>query len=681
MSFSAREERKMIGRISALLCAVMIAFTAAGCSDSTHGGDASADRGITTPIKNDSSIASVAPDRLSGFYDSEFDLTLSTIEKDAKIYYTTDGSDPDLGSSLYTGPIHIKNRSGDDNVLSAKRGISASNDYIPSADDVRKGTVIKAAVIKDDGSRGEIFCGSYFVGIDREACYKDVPIISVTVDEDSFYDYETGIYVLGKRHDDWLKEDNKNEYLDGWQHEGNYSLRGKEWERPANVEMIEPDGSIAFSQVLGVRIKGGASRNDAQKSLKFVARDEYGKKNIKCELIPGNMRSDGTGTVDKYKSFAIRNGGNDNNSAKIRDPLFQGLVEDRDFETMQYRPCVAFINGEYWGLYTLIEDYSDNYFENNYPVESDNVVLIKRNEVEEGTESDLALFKELVEFINGYDMSIADNYKAASEMLDMQSFADYCAFELYIHNEDCLFRNDNNWRMWRVRTPVDTCEEGDGRWRMVLYDTDYSAGIYSEKDASGESFLSKAMSGADYEDDQIAKMVSSLCRNSEFRKMFANALLDMRNFNFERTRVSDRIDELSEIYVQLIPETAARFGPDYVRSPEFLNDRLSQLTDFLMNRYNSFPDIVRENLGLGELHTVVIKTGTGNVLVNTTLAETGKEYKAQYLSECPITLTAVAPEGKRFVRWETVNLKLSDPSVKTISIAATGDCEITAVFE
>ncbi|MBR6101553.1 MAG: CotH kinase family protein [Ruminococcus sp.] len=689
----------MTKKISAILCAALIALSVAGCKGIAPSGDSSAssaasqadgsnqpgdtsggstDRPEVKPVKYDGSVSEVAPDRSSGFYGSEFDLTLTTAEPDCYIYYTTDGSDPDMNSELYTGAIHIRNRSADANVLASKKDISASNDYIPG-NIVRKGTVIKAAAFKADGSRGDIFCGTYFVGIDREKHYADVPIISIVTDEDNLFDYETGIYVLGKRHDEWLAEDKNNKKLDGWQHQGNYSLRGKEWERPANVEIIEADGTIGFSQVLGVRIKGGASRNDSQKSLKFTAREEFGKKNVKYTLIPGNERSDGTGIVDKYKSFALRNGGNDNLNAKIRDPLLQDLVADRDFETMQHRPCVAFINGEYWGLYTIIEDYTDNYFENNYPIESDNVVLVKRGEIEDGREEDIELYNNMLEFINGSDMSDPENYKKASEMLDMQSFADYCAFELYIHNEDSLFKNDNNWRMWRARTPVEGCEETDGKWRMVVYDVDYSLGIYGA--GANSSFLPQAMSGKGFEDDQIAKMVSSLCANDEFRKLFANSLLDTRNINFDRKHVKEAIAEISPIYIKLTTETASRFGPDYVRMPKFIDNKIDEVQSFLLKRFDSFANIVQKNLDLGELHRVILRTGEGTVRVNTTMTESGKEYYTSYLSECPITLTAVAPEGKKFVRWDTVDLTLPDPTAETIEFAATADCEINAVFE
>ena len=41
------------------------------------------------------------------------------------------------------------------------------------------------------------------------------------------------------------------------------------------------------------------------------------------------------------------------------------------------RPCVVYLNGEYWGLYVLEEDYSDNYFEDHYGVSNKDVIVYK----------------------------------------------------------------------------------------------------------------------------------------------------------------------------------------------------------------------------------------------------------------------------------------------------------------
>ena len=178
--------------------------------------------------------------------------------------------------------------------------------------------------------------------------------------------------------------------------------------------------------------------------MKFYSREEYGKKNVKYELIPGaTTEIDDTTIRDKYKRFTMRNGGNDLGFAQFRDNYIQSLVGDRAFETLSSRPAIMFINGEYWGVYTLQEDYSDNYIENNYNIDKDNVIIIEcGHSVDEGLEEDLTLYKELINFAKNNDLSISSNYEKISGMMDMQSFIDYYCTEIFIANHDWM--NNNN---------------------------------------------------------------------------------------------------------------------------------------------------------------------------------------------------------------------------------------------
>ena len=47
------------------------------------------------------------------------------------------------------------------------------------------------------------------------------------------------------------------------------------------VTYLPGDGSEGFTQDMGVRIKGGASRGNNQKSLRLIAREQYGEKQLK----------------------------------------------------------------------------------------------------------------------------------------------------------------------------------------------------------------------------------------------------------------------------------------------------------------------------------------------------------------------------------------------------------------
>lgn len=676
--------RKKIALLTALVC--VLSFS--GCSDKKANSKKSTSTSQTnTNIADDptydETIGAVDFSLESGFYDTDQQLELSVQGEGVTIRYTTDGSIPTASSPEYTEALTLTDRKNDFSTLAEHTDITASHDYSAPMS-VDKGNVIRAAAFKSDGTHGAVTSRTIFVGIDRAKKYGDVPVISLMMDQADLFDYERGIYVLGKVHDDWLAEDSKNASADVWKQEANYTQRGKEWERPVYAEYILPDGTTSFTQDLGIRIMGAASRNEHQKSLRLTARKDYGAKNVKYELIPDNTRSDGQGNVEKYKSFVLRNGGNDCNYAKIRDPLLQSIVSDKSFETIQSTPVVVFIDGEYWGMYTLTEDYSDNYIANNYDIDSNNVVILKVGEIEEGNDEDIKLYSDMYEFITGNDMSDADNYSKACGMLDMQTFSDYMAFNIYIANEDSIIQG-NNWRMWRVRDADNSTAVSDGKWRMMAYDTDYSSGIYSGGQNYDDNFIKKAIDGTKTFKDleqPPAEIFRALLNNDDFKQMFIISLCDMRNISFEKSKVDAAYNDMVKVYSTLVKDTFKRFGPAYAKDGFEWN--AAGFKQFLDGRNEVFMTHITDTFKPGEKATVTIKTSDskkGGVIMNTTALDlSDKDFSGEYYTAYPITVTADPSSGK-FVRWEATGCTLSDTNAETATVTIKGNCEIKAVYE
>lgn len=527
----------------------------------------------------------------TGFYDDPFFLTISCPVKGAKIYYTMDGSAPTEESPLYEAPIPLADRTPQPNALSSLTGVCPDGDFVP-AEPVLKGNVIRAMAVLPDGSRSRVTNGTYFIGIDREHAIGSLPVISMYADPQDLFSHERGIYVLGKIYEDhMLSEDADTEAgtSDTDELYGNCFMRGREWERPAAIDYIPADPEErGFSSDLGIRIMGGNSRAYMQKSFRLKCRSEYGDKNIYYDLF-------GDGHT-KHKSFLLRNGGNDYDYARFRDPMLQELVSDRDLETQGSMPVVLFIDGEYWGLYAMTEDYDGHYIENSgYGVKAENVVMIKNGAVEEGTDGDITLFNDMVSYITGNDMSDEGSYDAACSMLDMQSFADYCAFNIYINNEDSFFTNDNNWLMWRARVPDRNKEMGDGRWRMMVFDTDYSTGIYESGEDYGEDTLNDVLEGSS--DATGSRLLRALIKNEEFAEIFYSALHDMRNVCFERKRVDETLARYLSAYEKPVYDTYARFGPEvrlWSDPAEYYNMRVGELEGWLEGRCETFEGQIEE---------------------------------------------------------------------------------------
>ena len=525
----------------------------------------------------------------SGAYADSFDLEITGKGDGQSIHYTLDGSIPDIASPEYRKPIRIINRSDEANVLSA----AASSLFAPDVADftpekIRKCTVVRAACFDEAGFMSETVTATYLVGLPES----HVKTVSLSLDSADLFDYERGIYVLGKAYDDWLKTDPKAKDTPAWEIPGNYSQRGREWERPVHADLIGADGKLLHSQELGLRIMGTATRTYYQKSFRLYARAEYGSKNIRTGLIDGLTRERDGRPLEKFKSIVLRNGGNDNQSCMLRDPFIQKLAGRCRFSTQGTEPCEVYIDGEYWGLYAITEDYSDDYIADNYDIEKSNVVMIKAGELEEGETEDSELYQSLMEKIAGADFTDPGDYEWICGTMDLDSFIDYTAVNIYIDNNDGIFGNEgeNNWRMWRCRVPEEDNEYGDGRWRFMMYGAEYSLGLYS---LYGEE--------PDYDEDTLGIILErpetgftglfkKLLKNDDFRCRFVTRFEELRENLFHPEHSLLLLDEMEARYCPLMEEQIRRNGPDWAiqyfeTAENFFHYYVDVVRNYLTGRY------------------------------------------------------------------------------------------------
>ena len=206
-----------------------------------------------------------------GFYAEEFELELKAAPE-SRIYYTVDGSVPDHDSILYEKPIWIRDVSDESNVYSARNDFQPLQDSL-AENPVEKIMVVRAIAIDADGKKSDIVTNSYIVGKEKQGNYKEMYTVSLVTDPDNLFDYDEGIYVLGKRFDDYIAEGGDLE--DAIQADANYRIRGKKSERPASIEIYDENGNLIVDREVGIRIHGGTTRGCTQKSFSVYAREMY----------------------------------------------------------------------------------------------------------------------------------------------------------------------------------------------------------------------------------------------------------------------------------------------------------------------------------------------------------------------------------------------------------------------
>ena len=542
----------------------------------------------------------------SGFYSDAFTLEIQSPTKE--IYYTLDGTDPvrgQEGTFRYDGGIEISDPTARENVHSMRTDVTTAFDtemleeysngerpmnYRVPDYPVDKCTIVRAAFYTPEGTRSDIETGTFFVGYDGREGYGDTRVISIVTDPANLFDHETGIYVTGKSFDDFVAADS---FHDGsiwyrhiwWWWDANYHNSGREWERQANVQFFDKDGSLLLQQEAGIRIQGGGSRGFLPKSLNLYARKDYdGNSSFHYDFFDTGYQA---------KRLTLTTCGDDCYT-KQKDRLVSELAADRSFSTMHYMPCMVFLDGEFWGFYYLTEKYDEKYFSYYYDVPEDEILEIKNNEIEVGTEEDLELYREMKSFIEESDMSEDENYTRACELIDMDSFINYYAALIYCAR--CGDWPHGNFALWRTRkASVPTKEAAqktgispyyDGRWRWILFDVNSAAISPALQEHDTLKYVLK---------NKNMKMFSSLWANPQFRETFSERILEYGQTIFSPDTVGKMLDSYEEqMKIPMGVHFRRFFGED--SGIDFSEITKTEIRDFFDVRYSVVKKMLEEHV-------------------------------------------------------------------------------------
>lgn len=483
----------------------------------------------------------------SGFYSSGFNLTLSG-SNGAAVYYTLDGSDPTTSSTRYSGAIQVYDKSSEENVYSAITDIA--DGYKAPADPVDKAMIVRAIAVDASGNVSDIATKTYFIGYTQNDYAMNMRVISLVSDPDNLFDDEKGIYVKGKIYRESGGAGGMVMF-GGGNHAANYTQEGREWERPAHITVFEK-GKATYSAGVGIRMHGAWTRAAAQKSFNLYARADYGTSKLEYDFFNGQLTNVNGKVIDSFDKITLRNGGNDDKT-KIRDRLNQEMVGDRAYGTQAQTECVVFLDGEFWGTYNIVEKIGKEYISDHYKVKQGSVCMIKTDELSDGTEqgwADYEALKQLANSANYSDVSVYDQFDA---LIDMESFADYMATELIVGNSD--FGN-NNYALWKTEVVDPNKPYADGKWRFILFDTEYCAGLYGQSNAN-----TNAINSLRTKNTWLTKLFFGLLENNEeFRSLFVTCYNDQCDNCYQASRVTQRLNQLESAYQTSMIATLERFS-------------------------------------------------------------------------------------------------------------------------
>ncbi|MHC4462789.1 MAG: chitobiase/beta-hexosaminidase C-terminal domain-containing protein, partial [Planctomycetota bacterium] len=193
-------------------------------------------------------VADTEFSRDRGFYDEPFSVAITTETEGATIRYTLDGTEPTMSNGLtYNGPIDVNTTTSFANQPAFPPGLPTSWD----------GHTADYGVDPD-------VVNTTLPGYSFQDALLSIPSICITMPFDDLFGAADGIYTYPTQ-------------------------KGDQWERPASIELIYPDGRDGFHINAGTHIHGGASRQHSRTlkhSFRLVFRGIYGPSKLNFPLFP-----------------------------------------------------------------------------------------------------------------------------------------------------------------------------------------------------------------------------------------------------------------------------------------------------------------------------------------------------------------------------------------------------------
>lgn len=376
---------------------------------------------------------------------------------------TWDASVPRPDSPIHTGSIHLQNT-----------------------------TVLKAFAQREGYLDSPVASGTYLFHAGT-----DLPVISLSVDNDSLFHDTLGLYMLGPEADTVYPHFGAN----FWDERG----------IDVRLEYFDEQGIRRIDQDVELRIHGGrASRNKPQRPLRLTARDRHGSDRINYGFFAEKP------TLERFKRIILRNSGSDWCQAHYRDGFFHqvALHAGLDIDVLAFKPSVVYLNGRYWGIHNIRERIDKHYLASNHGVDPEALLLMSEENF--STQGDSLHFDSLQWFIRNHDMALEEHFAVVDSLMDLKSFTDYFALEIFAGNSDWP---SNNLKYWKPSVHT-------GKWRYLMYDLDATmfAAPWIPTDFDMFYWILVHRDGFMH-----AEIFASLMENPEFRRGFLNRLADLMN--------------------------------------------------------------------------------------------------------------------------------------------------------
>ncbi|MCJ8291137.1 MAG: CotH kinase family protein [Crocinitomicaceae bacterium] len=448
-----------------------------------------------------------------------------------------------------------------------------------------------------------------------------------------------------------------------------------------SFELWEDDGTFIDEGEGDYNKHGNDSWAYDQRGFDVIMRDQFGYNgDIEHKIFPDKSR-------DEFQRLIMKPAANDNysfeNGAHIRDAFVATLSikADMKLDERTWRPCVLYLNGEYWGVYEMREKYDDHdYTDYYYDQGKYDLQFLKTwggTWSEYGGPQAQTDWDDLVAYIMANDISIPANYDYVDSLLNWESLCDYFMFNSYIVSQDWL-----NWNTawWRGMDPT-----GDKKkWRYTLWDMDASFGHYinytgiPDPSANADPCNVEGLPnpGGQGHTDILVKLMADTAIVEQY---YITRYIDLINNEFSCDYMNFLLDSMTNEIDPEMGAQVAKWGGTYAgwqaavqTMRDFIDQRCIAMQTGLVDCYDL--------TGPFDIVFDVTPAGAGEIKVNS-IWQNSFPWSASYYGQIQTNTIARAFAGYEFDFWSYTTGPMLSPDIQdTNGIMIAGPENITAHF-
>jgi hypothetical protein len=489
------------------------------------------------------------------------------------VYYTLDGNLP--GAERVSGPLKLSGPT----TVTLRLGSASDTFYV----------------------------GTYLVGFTST-----LPVVSLTLPPGYLFDPASGIYLGGLRADG-------TRYGNCW----------KGMEKVTFFEFFDKDG-WRLGQGCGLKVFGGYTKQNPEKSLRVIARKKYGPGKFKHAFFPAK-------DIGKFNSLVLRTSGNDYMHTRFLDMMCASLARDLGVDHLAYQPSVLFVNGEYWGIHNIREKVGADYLETNHDAPRDSTDIIFANGYLEL--GDKQRYDATMRFLANSDGRQPGFDDSLRRHIDIENYFKYIILQIHIVNVD----SRGNVRMWRS----DGVQEP---FRFIFYDADLSFG-HPRLD-----YLAKRLSPVEtdwYNPTWATLPLRRSVESPRLREYFINTYCHLLATTLSHDSVSSRIRMFRS---WLEPEIDRHLKRRFFNQPRRdWESYVQQLVDFSKTRSVTSFEYLAGAFGLKKRYTLVIPSADDSSGMKIRIEDhvvPSYPYTGRFFAEVPlrVSVSSLNP-AYRFVSW------------------------------